>query len=389
MAIKKSITYLLLFAVLMASCNNSGNNKNNETDSTEVVESVEINDTEADPKDRSNKLAEFLKDNKFAIEQFQNLKKAIANQDNMKSIEDIEQALEIRDTLMRFLNNEKWFYTYMERDDADRFYDEFEAIGMQVVEAEGMFGSLAQAPIFEKVIEKVADEPYILNNKIHNLNASSHGSEYPYFDITEEMEIVPLAEKMLTKYPGHKYNKNILEMLGYALYPLTDFHRAPDDFANYIVGGYDVSAYPGATDISFHKTFIEKYSKSRFAKVVEKILGNPSTLSASEFDMLYLIEVPDLIEDSVFSDEKLNEKLKKLPKDVKTANDGFKYLWLGIDVPHTIMLRDGDENRGVLVYRFYDKKEPAEKSLARIKKIIPKAKLVEYQLTEADKKYKN
>ena len=109
MAIKKSITYLLLFAVLMASCNNSGNNKNNETDSTEVVESVEINDTEADPKDRSNKLAEFLKDNKFAIEQFQNLKKAIANQDNMKSIEDIEQALEIRDTLMRFLNNEKWF----------------------------------------------------------------------------------------------------------------------------------------------------------------------------------------------------------------------------------------------------------------------------------------
>ena len=74
---------------------------------------------------------------------------------------------------------------------------------------------------------------------------------------------------------------------------------------------------------------------------------------------------------------------------MKTANDGFKYLWLGIDVPHTIMLRDGDENRGVLVYRFYDKKEPAEKSLARIKKIIPKAKLVEYQLTEADKKYKN
>ena len=92
---------------------------------------------------------------------------------------------------------------------------------------------------------------------------------------------------------------------------------------------------------------------------------------------------------SVYDNIAFALKLKNLPKDVKNANDGFKFLWLGVDVPHTIILRNGDENKRVLVYRFFDKKEPAEKSLLEIQKIIPKAELIEYQLTEADKKYRN
>jgi len=384
---KKSI--ICLIAIAVVSCTNSESNENTESDSTEITEATEVKDTqiETEEQELEGKLAEFLKDKTLAFEQFRNLKEAIANQSEMKSIKEVEKALKMRDNLMNILNNDDAFYTYME--EGDRFYEEFEAIGIQIVEAEGMFGSLARALIFEKVIERVADEPYILNNKIQNLNASSHGSEYPYFDIKEEMEIVPLAEKMLTKYPGHKFNKEILEILGYALYPLTDFHKAPDDFAQYIVGGYDVGAYPGATDISFHNNFVEKYAKSRFAKVIEKILLNPSVLSKNEFDMLYFIQVPDLKSDSVFTDQKLNQQLKVLPKDIMSANDGFKYLWLGVDVPHILTLRKSDENKSVLVYRFFDKKEPAEESLTEIQKIIPKAKLVEYQLTETDKKYKN
>ena len=62
-----------------------------------------------------------------------------------------------------------------------------------------------------------------------------------YYDLdsSEEVEIVPLAEKMLTKYPGNKYNEEIVKILEYSLFPLTDFHKAPDGFSSYVSGGYD------------------------------------------------------------------------------------------------------------------------------------------------------
>jgi len=82
-------------------------------------------------------------------------------------------------------------------------------------------------------------------------------------------------------------------------------------------------------------------------------------------------------------------QLKNLPKDIEEEGDAFKYMWLGIDVPHQLVVRDSNDNKRVIVYRFYNTKEPAEKALVEIQKVIPKAKLVEYDLTEADKKHKN
>ena len=382
-----------IVAVLIFGCNN-GNGERTDTDSTPNAEIIVENevighkDIEHEEAKLDKKLSEILKkDKELIFEQLKGLRKAIAGQDEMKSLDKVEKALKTRDSLVHLLNNSEEFYTYME--EGERFYQEFEALGIQVVEAEGMFGMLDQAPIFEKIIEKVADEPYKLFNKIKNLNASTHGSEYPYFDISHEMELIPLAEKMLTKYPGHKYNKQILEMLGYAISPLTDLHKVSGDFTQYVVGNYDVNAYPGATEISFHNDFVDKYSHSRFAKVVKKIIDNISTLSAAEFDKLYYINVPDLKSEAVFADEKLNKQLENLPKDILKANDSFKYMWLGVDIPHNLFLKNGDNTKRVIVYRFYNQKEPAEKALQKIQKVIPGAELVEYELTDADKKHKN
>ena len=49
----------------------------------------------------------------------------------------------------------------------------------------------------------------------------------------------------------------------------------------------------------------------------------------------------------------------------------------------------GEKLTTIYAYRFFDKKEPAEKALAKILEVIPKAELIEYTLTETDKKYKN
>jgi hypothetical protein len=306
----KNKNLLLLFALVLIipySCHNNSKKANTKNENTTIVK--DTTKTEA-PKPEAikeagiipeksaleTKLGEILTKNRELIfEQLNGLKKAIDSQDEIKSVDEVEIALKMRDSLMYLLNNAEEFYMYME--EGERFYEEFEALGIQVVEAEGMFGNLDQAPIFESVIEKVADEPYVLFNKIKNLNASTHGSEYPYYDISEEMEIIPLAEKMLTKYSGHKYNKKVVEYLRYALHPLTDVHRVTGDFEQYIVGNYDVSAWPGATEIEFHNKFALEYGHSRFAKVVEKITANISTLTETEFDKLYYVGVPDLESD--------------------------------------------------------------------------------------------
>ena len=76
--------------------------------------------------------------------------------------------------------------------------------------------------------------------------------------------------------------------------------------------------------------------------------------------------------DAVFADAGLNEQLKKLPGEIKSQDSWFIYTWLGVDIAHSMGLGDNYEDR-ITVYRFFDKKEPAEKSLEVIQKIIPSA----------------
>ena len=385
---KNSILFIILIFLLSVACGNNENTMNQEEDTVETIEISDediILDTE-----NPNKLEKIIDYNKLAIKQLHGLKSAIEKKDEIKSVQDIEKVLRMRDSLVSLLLADDKFVAYME--EGDRLYKEFENLGIHVVEGEGLFFGLDKAPLMEKVIEKVADEPYILKNKVENLYGLSSGSEYPYYDISEEMEIVPLAEKMLTKYPNHKYNKQLIEIMKHALYPLVEVHQVKvgTDHISHIVGGYDVSDYPGATDISFHKNFVNKTKNSRYSKVVGKIIESISTIESPKFEVLYFVEVPDLADnDSAFTDGQLNQKLKNLQQEIKEQDSWFKYLWLGVDIAHTLNFWDGENRKAALVYRFFDKKAPAEKSLEKIRKIIPSAKLVEYKLTEEDKKYRN
>ncbi|MDF1546955.1 MAG: hypothetical protein P1P88_03985 [Bacteroidales bacterium] len=383
---KKTIFSICIIFSATLACNNTTQTQNNNIDSVSVT--TEMDENIKEPEGKSGKLDALISDKPLIVNQLLGLKNALENKDQIKSMRDIENVLRMRDSLISLLLSDDDFNKYME--EGDRLYNEFDTLGISVVEAEGLYFGLDQAPIIEEIIEKIADEPYRLKNKIENLYAQSHGNEYPYYDISEEMKLIPLAEKMLNKYPGHQYNKKIAEILNNSLSPLVDVHQVNGSDTRYIVGGYDVNYYPGATDISFHKDFVEKQKNSKYGKIVSKILKSISTLEADEFDSLYFVQVPAIDSaEAVFADENLNAMLKKLPEEIKIQDSGFKYLWLGIDIPHVFYLRNNDEVETVYIYRFYDKKSPAQKGLEVIQKIIPSAKLVGYQLTEADKKNKN
>lgn len=383
----KSILYFAgVLLIILTSCGgqNPEDEKTFEENLAEEVPEIIENDAVSAP-EQSLKLEDVISKNNEALEQLRALIDAIENKEDIKTLEEVEKVFSHRDNLIKLLMADDDFNTYME--EGDRLYEEFESLGIHIIEAEGLFFGLDKANLFEDIIEKVADEPYILKNKIDNLYAASHGSEYPYLDLSEEMQIIPLAEKMLLNYPDHKYNIEIAKILENALNPLTDVHLVKSSHKSYIVGGYAIGEYPGATDIKYHKEFVEKNEKSKFADVIDKIVKSISVMGKSEFDSLYFIQVPDLsTTDSIFADEKLNTALFNLQGSISPLTANTKYLWLGIDIPHSFYLRDGDETNKVIVYRFSTEKENLVESLTNIQAIIPSAELVEYELTETDKK---
>lgn len=383
----KPILYFASVVLIFLSACGSQNPEEEKTFEENLAEEVpQITEIDAvSAPEQSSGLEDVISKNDKALEQLRALVDAIENKGDIKTLEEVEKVFSYRDNLIKLLMADDAFNSYME--EGDRLYEEFEVLGIHVIEAEGLFFGLDKASLLDDVIEKVADEPYILKNKIENLYAASHGNEYPYFDLSEEMQIIPLAEKMLIDYPEHKYNTEIAKILNQALLPLTDVHLVKSSHESYIVGGYAVGEYPGATDIKYHKEFIGKNEKSKFAGIIDKIVNNISILGKTGFDSLYFIQVPDLsIADSVFSDEKLNSEIQNLPNSIKPLNANMKYLWLGIDIPHSLYLRDGDQVREVIVYRFSTEKENLTDALTTIQAIIPTAELVEYQLTETDKK---
>ena len=188
---KKAVIYFVLVFSVTISCNNTEDVENQENDSLQLVENLKENEPE--DKETDGKLESVLKDNKLVMFQLASLSQAIENKNEIKSIEDIENVFKMRDSLISLLYSAPKLDEYMENEDGTGVEEELNKLGILMVWVEGMYSGLEQAAILEDIIEKVADEPYILKNKIENLYASSIGLEYPYDAISEQMQIVPLA----------------------------------------------------------------------------------------------------------------------------------------------------------------------------------------------------
>jgi len=384
-------------SAILTSCNNSETTQNNDTsieskayraETTYVAFEQTDKNLEEKAEEKAENIEETIKHNKIASNLLDTIKKIIANRTEIESMDDIEHILKMRDSLVKLLNTDKEFENYMLETDAHWYLNEkFNKIGISFVSAEGIYICLDRAPLLNDFIEKLADKPFKLKTKIENLFGSLQGGEYPFTDISNEMELIPLAGKMLTEYPGYKHNKETAKMLDRALLPLVDFHSVGDDESySYIVGNFSTDAYPGMTDINQHKRFIKEAKNSRFAPIIRSILNSPSNIGFGG-DTLYYVSVPSLKSASVFADEKLNEQLKNLPEDISEMDDSFKYIWLGIDIPHNLIFSKNEKYTRAIAYRFFDRKEPALKSLATIRKIIPGARLIEHPFSEDEKRF--
>jgi hypothetical protein len=281
-----------------------------------------------------------------------------------KERESLLDMINRSEPLSNFLSGETERYVRDKSGDLEAYDSEFELIGIRMIFAEGMFAGLAEGPVLKELVSRVASEPYRLYIRLVETYAGSYGSEYTYMDLGPEMEAVELAEELITRYPDSKYIDSTMQILGKALFPLTDWHvmlpsdptvaEKPDYNPLCIVGELHTSVFRSWTDIGQPTKFLEAYPMSRFHDVVAKIVKEPSEILDGK--SVYAVIVDE------FNDEQSARKAI------------LNFLLKGIDIPHLITL---SETSYVVAYRFFDDREKAEKALERIKNIKPNAMIRE------------
>ena len=225
-----------------------------------------------------------------------------------------------------------------------------------------MYYGLDVFPVLEKEIESVASEEFKLKIAFKNAVALSSGGEYPYDTMSDDMEVVRIGEEIISKYPNSKTAELIKEDFINAVSCFTDFHvvvySGSDDPA-YIVGcGTETSMYPGGSNKKNFLDFIDILPGSKYSKVIKSILDNPSEISSDENSLIHLVVID------------IEKDYKKIDQRI------FNYIDNGIDIPHKIVVRSGDQADWAIVYRFFSDKSKADKALRYIKQTYEDAEII-------------
>lgn len=286
--------------------------------------------------------------------------------DEITKQSQIEAIFAFRNDLVVKLTNLSHSYNESTHDNYkkwDAYHIELVKFGFRPIYAEGMFTGLTIAPILENKIKTLCSKEFQLFSSFSLAEANSFGGEYPFLDLSAQIEMVLLGEKMAKKFPKSEYNRLIEKPYRFALSTLTDLHGISrnGEINEYLLQDISRDFWPNATDISYMETFVKKHYKSKFAGVVKKILSNTSELEVGEdlnVGNVFLVVVESYNEEQLAEDRV------------------FKLLNKGIDIPHVISSKKENVEQFNVVYRFYKNKEKAEKALIKIKKKFKESKLI-------------
>lgn len=357
----KKLSYLLVCLLLINACASKSNDENTQTDSLEteeiITEEIESETTEYDDSFILN-LAKNDKDLKDSLNLYLGI---IFGEIN--SEKQIKEAFYIRDKILPKLESAAFDYLAEKQTDYDSELEEaLTGIGFQGIYVEGMFMNMEFSSILEAEIEQYASDEFKLKTAFHTAYANSMGTEYPFDSMDDDAEVVRVGEKIMKQFPNSQLYKEIEEEFMTVVSFFTDWHvvdRGDDSETIIVIGGLSTDFYPNGSYESNIVSYTDNFPNSVITPVIEKILQNPSTISTEEDATFHLVVVETL------------EDYDKAEKAV------FNYLLDGIDVPHVLILRDGDTSYWGLVYRFYSQIEKAEEALEIIKPDFPKAKILD------------
>ncbi|MBN2571941.1 MAG: hypothetical protein JXA68_07425 [Ignavibacteriales bacterium] len=317
-------------------------------------------------------LYDLTKDKPLIDEQLKIYVEKISNPDDVSSEEDILEIFSMRDTLMLNLYSviEEYYWVLNEKDDFTQFEElekELIEIGITTVYAEGMYVGLVSYPIFETQIKEIGSEPFRIYVEFMNEYSASQGGEYPYMDLTNQMKMIELGEKLYFDYPNNEYTEKIKSLLFSTMELFTDFHKVTDfenDYTSYVISGLEIEFWPFATDYSNYEKFLNEYPNLKIIPVVKEILKNTSEICIdnNDSDPIYLVTIEEL-DDYFIAHEKVNN-----------------FVINGIDIPHVVMVQRSSVYSYAVVYRFYSDKEHADRMLDLVKDKYPNAYMLKVNM---------
>jgi len=366
----KKYFYLLICVLILNSCGNKNstkddaNSKNEElvlavVDSKTLVPNLEKNLVNANDKKVLQEYITWIKSDLKTEEQILN---AFSLRRKLMTVLD-NYLYDIYDKIMFSENGE-----YNENADAEWMIieKELQDIGIICNYMEGNFSGIGDGKILEPQILASESRALQLYSEYLSNYALTIGSEYPYSELTTDMELLVLGDELIQKFPDFTFVNEIDSLYYYSVLPFTDFHKNISDngeyYEYYTVWGTSTDEWPNMTDISFHNELVAKYPDLNISKIVKKILENTSEIyvDADGAYTVYLIEIENTT-DYEYATKKIKEFIKQ-----------------GIDIPHLVSNYENEVSTYSIVYRFYSDKTRSESEMKKIIKQFPKAKIVEF-----------
>lgn len=289
---------------------------------------------------------------------------SIAQPSAIQSEQDLVRVLEVRDSAMiprvesalMTLDQDNSLY-----DDYDALQAELQQLGMQMTFAEGMFTSIGPYRFLAPEIEEYASSAFKLYLEFNQAKTESYNGEYPFLDMSPYLEMIQIGEQ-LSAIDGNTYSEKIKDDFEQSLLYISDVHQVNDPTArgesSFFVEGISTEMYPYLTEKESRIAYINETAGSPFQKAIEKIMANPSTMSAKP-EHLYLVII-EWANDETLARSRVATHLRE-----------------GEDIPHhlEIALSDGTKKYAI-VYRFFEDVDKAEEALSSIEGDFPDADLM-------------
>ena len=279
----------------------------------------------------------------------------------IKSEEDIKAVLKYRDSMV-IPGIDILLINYEENnlDSIIKLYEELKSIGILLIGAEGIFGNAAPTDILQEKILKYATAEFQLYNKIKNKYSETLGGEYPFIDMSADIENLSMTERFLREYSQSSYRQEI-EVIHYRhLKDLVDVHRQIDEDGSsfYLVEGTSMGYWPYATPLEIRAEYIKGFPKSKYNGILQKIIENISEIEAGKEELFVIVA----------------GQRETYPE----AFDNFKvYMERVLDIPHILPVNSLSGSKYYAnVYRFYSDLEKAKAALKKIQESIPEATLI-------------
>ncbi len=375
---KKILFFIVFIGVFLFACKNNTTSKDSQKKENIVKIDTQKNERIVVNKEKQSDTVEncksllkivskyFNKENKKLLDKYCDALKC-----EISSQKDLQKIFVMRDTLINYLYDalSQYYDDDLDYDIWNKAVVELDSMGFSVINGEGGFSDIEEAPLLEQEMKKYASPDFQLYAKIRYAYNKAGNGEYPYASLEPYFKIINIGEEFCKKYKNSKYYDKIIDYYQTALLVVVDIHKVVSATGeeDCFYSNFSSEFYPFESSCTDWKKYMEKYPNSIFTPIFKRLE-----------DTISEIDIPEKQSDTIVF-VVATDKMQSLSASNKKV---FDYVNQGIDIVHSLQMRDNRDTVYYAAYRFFSDKEKAQKAFNYIKAIAPDAQILKVKVTD-------